>query len=84
MIGLELGSVWRRLGAEVTVLEALPGFLAACDEAVSKECWKIFTKQGLKIQLGVKIGEVKIGKKGGHGRRTPTPTAPRRSSRSTA
>jgi dihydrolipoamide dehydrogenase len=64
VIGLELGSVWRRLGSDVTVLEALPGFLAACDEAVSKEAWKVFTKQGLKIHLGVKIGEVKRGKKG--------------------
>ena len=64
VIGLELGSVWRRLGAQVTVLEALPDFLAACDEAVSKECWKIFTKQGLKIELGVKIGEVGRTKKG--------------------
>jgi dihydrolipoamide dehydrogenase len=64
VIGLELGSVWRRLGSDVTVLEALPGFLAACDEAVSKEAWKVFTKQGLKIHLGVKIGEVKTGKKG--------------------
>ena len=64
VIGLELGSVWRRLGADVTVLEALPGFLAACDEAVSKEAWKVFTKQGLKIHLGVRIGEVKTGRKG--------------------
>jgi dihydrolipoamide dehydrogenase len=64
VIGLELGSVWRRLGAQVTVLEALPDFLAACDEAVSKECWKIFTKQGLKIEMGVKIGEVGRTKKG--------------------
>jgi dihydrolipoamide dehydrogenase len=64
VIGLELGSVWRRLGADVTVLEAMPGFLAACDDAVSKEAWKIFTKQGLKIQLGVKLGEVKTSKKG--------------------
>ena len=64
VIGLELGSVWRRLGAEVTVLEALPGFLAACDESVSKEAWKVFTKQGLKIHLGVRIGEVKTSKKG--------------------
>ncbi|HQD83832.1 MAG TPA: FAD-dependent oxidoreductase, partial [Quisquiliibacterium sp.] len=63
VIGLELGSVWRRLGAEVTVLEAMPGFLAACDEAVSKECWKIFTKQGLKMHMGVKIGAVEVGKK---------------------
>ena len=64
VIGLELGSVWRRLGAEVTVLEALPGFLSACDDAVSRECWKIFTKQGLDIRLGVQLGEVKLGKKG--------------------
>jgi dihydrolipoamide dehydrogenase len=64
VIGLELGSVWRRLGADVTVLEALPGFLAACDEAVSKEAWKIFAKQGLKIHLGARIGEVKTSKKG--------------------
>jgi dihydrolipoamide dehydrogenase len=64
VIGLELGSVWRRLGADVTVLEALPGFLAGCDEAVSKEAWKIFTKQGLKIQLGVKLGDIEVGKKG--------------------
>ena len=58
VIGLELGSVWRRLGAKVTVLEALPGFLGACDEGLSKEAAKIFRKQGLEIQLGVKIGEV--------------------------
>ncbi len=64
VIGLELGSVWRRLGADVTVLEALPGFLSACDEAVSKEAWKVFTRQGLKIHLGVRIGEVKTSKKG--------------------
>jgi len=59
VIGLELGSVWRRLGAEVTVLEALPGFLGACDQAIAKEALKIFTRQGLKIEMGVKIGEVK-------------------------
>ena len=64
VIGLELGSVWRRLGSDVTVLEALPGFLAACDEAVAKEAWKVFTKQGLKIHLGVRITEVKTAKKG--------------------
>jgi dihydrolipoamide dehydrogenase len=59
VIGLEMGSVWRRLGAEVTILEALPTFLGAVDEQVAKEAQKIFTKQGLKIQLGVKIAEVK-------------------------
>ncbi len=59
VIGLELGSVWRRLGAEVTVLEALPEFLPPCDEAVQKEAWKAFTKeQGLEIRLGVKIEKV--------------------------
>jgi dihydrolipoamide dehydrogenase len=64
VIGLELGSVWRRLGSEVTVLEALPTFLGACDDAVSKEAFKLFTQQGLKINLGVKIGEVKKSAKG--------------------
>ena len=65
VIGLELGSVWKRLGAEVTILEALPTFLGACNEAVSKEAWKVFTaKQGLDIKLGCKIGEVKKGKAG--------------------
>ncbi|MBJ9675333.1 dihydrolipoyl dehydrogenase [Burkholderia gladioli] len=64
VIGLELGSVWRRLGAEVTVLEALPAFLAAADEAVAKEAAKLFKKQGLDINLGVKIGEVKTSDEG--------------------
>jgi dihydrolipoamide dehydrogenase len=64
VIGLELGSVWRRLGSEVTVLEALPGFLAAADEALSKEAAKLFKKQGLDIHLGVQIGEVKADDKG--------------------
>ena len=58
VIGLELGSVWRRLGAEVTILEALPAFLGAADEAVAKEAARAFAKQGLKIELGVKVGAV--------------------------
>jgi len=58
VIGLEMGSVWRRLGAEVTILEALPTFLGAADEAIAKEAAKVFAKQGLKIELGVKIGSV--------------------------
>jgi dihydrolipoamide dehydrogenase len=62
VIGLEMGSVWRRLGAEVTVLEAMPAFLAAADESVAKEAAKIFKKQGLDIQLGVKISGVSKGK----------------------
>jgi dihydrolipoamide dehydrogenase len=64
VIGLEMGSVWRRLGAEVTVLEGLPTFLGAVDEQIAKEAKKAFDKQGLKIELGVKVGEVKNGKKG--------------------
>ena len=65
VIGLELGSVWKRLGSDVTILEALPDFLAAADPAVAKEAWKTFTqKQGLQIHLGVRITGVKQGKKG--------------------
>jgi dihydrolipoamide dehydrogenase len=64
VIGLEMGSVWRRLGAEVTVLEGLPTFLGAVDEQIAKEAKKAFDKQGLKIELGVKVGEVKNSKKG--------------------
>jgi dihydrolipoamide dehydrogenase len=63
VIGLEMGSVWRRLGAEVTVLEALPTFLGAVDEQIAKEAHKMFTKQGLSIKLGVKIGAITAGKK---------------------
>ena len=64
VIGLEMGSVWRRLGAEVTILEALPNFLGGADEGVAKEALKAFTKQGLKFEFGAKISEVKVGKKG--------------------
>jgi dihydrolipoamide dehydrogenase len=59
VIGLEMGSVWRRLGAEVTVLEGLPTFLGAVDQQIAKEAHKAFVKQGLKIELGVKVGEIK-------------------------
>ncbi|MEX1167835.1 MAG: dihydrolipoyl dehydrogenase, partial [Hydrogenophaga sp.] len=64
VIGLEMGSVWRRLGAEVTVLEGLPTFLGAVDQQIAKEAKKAFDKQGLKIEMGVKVGEIKKGKKG--------------------
>ena len=64
VIGLEMGSVWRRLGAQVTVLEALPTFLGTVDEQIAKEAQKAFVKQGLKIELGVKVGEVKVGQGG--------------------
>ena len=60
VIGLELGSVWRRLGAEVTVLEVMPSFLASADESISREASKIFQKQGLHIKLGVRIGQAKV------------------------
>ena len=60
VIGLEMGSVWRRVGSEVTILEALPVFLGAADEQIAKEAWKIFAKQGLKIELGVRITAVKV------------------------
>ncbi|MBZ9753143.1 dihydrolipoyl dehydrogenase [Deinococcus sp. HMF7604] len=58
VIGLELGSVWRRLGAQVTVLEALPGFLMAADDAVAREAQKQFQKQGLAFHFGVNISRV--------------------------
>jgi dihydrolipoamide dehydrogenase len=65
VIGLEMGSVWRRLGAEVTMLEMLESFLPAADEAVAKEAWKIFTReQGLNIVLGAGIARVALSKKG--------------------
>ena len=64
VIGLEMGSVWRRLGAEVTILEGLPTFLGAVDQQVAREAKKVFDKQGLKIELGVKVGEVRTSDSG--------------------
>ncbi len=55
VIGLELGSVWARLGSKVTVLEALPDFLPAVDETIAKETKKVLTKQGLDIRLGTRV-----------------------------
>lgn len=55
VIGLELGSVWNRLGAEVVVLEAVDAFLPACDKAIAKEAQKILSKQGLDIRLGARV-----------------------------
>ncbi|MNV20212.1 Dihydrolipoyl dehydrogenase [compost metagenome] len=64
MIGLELGSVWKRLGSEVTILEALPDFLAAADAEVAKVAAREFKKQGLDIKLGAKVSKTEItGKK---------------------
>jgi dihydrolipoamide dehydrogenase len=64
VIGLELGSVWRRLGSEVTILEGATSFLGACDESVAKEAFKLFGRQGLHFALGIQIGEVKTVSKG--------------------
>ena len=60
VIGLELGSVWRRLGAEVTVLEALPDFLSIADQQVAKEASRHFKKQGLDVRLGAKVSGAKV------------------------
>ncbi|MEQ4575159.1 MAG: dihydrolipoyl dehydrogenase [Gammaproteobacteria bacterium] len=64
VIGLELGSVWKRLGAEVTILEALPDFLAAADAEVAKTAAKEFKKQGLDIKLGAKVSKTEVTGKG--------------------
>ena len=55
IIGLELGSVWRRLGAEVTVVEYLDRILPGADGEVAKQCQRIFTKQGIQFRLGMKV-----------------------------
>jgi len=60
VIGLELGSVWRRLGSEVTVLEALEQFLPMVDQAVAKEAGRHFKKQGLDIKLGAKVSSASV------------------------
>ncbi len=60
VIGLELGSVWSRLGAEVTILEALPEFLAAVDADIAKAAAREFKKQGLDIRLGAKVSKAEI------------------------
>ena len=60
VIGLEMGSVWRRLGSEVTILEALPDFLALADAEITKVAQREFKKQGLDIRLGCKVTEVKV------------------------
>ncbi|MDR1529633.1 MAG: dihydrolipoyl dehydrogenase [Burkholderiales bacterium] len=63
VIGLEMGSLWQRLGAEVTLLEALPDFLSVADDAVAKEAAKQFKAQGLTIHTGINIEEVKTNDK---------------------
>ncbi|KAB2896224.1 MAG: dihydrolipoyl dehydrogenase, partial [Dokdonella sp.] len=60
VIGLELGSVWKRLGSDVTIIEALPEFLAAADADVAKAAAREFAKQGLKIELGAKLSKAEV------------------------
>ncbi len=60
VIGLELGSVWRRLGAEVVVYEAMPEFLAAADKDISKEAAKLLKKQGLDIRVDTKVTNAEV------------------------
>jgi dihydrolipoamide dehydrogenase len=66
VIGLELGSVWNRLGSQVTILEALPNFLAAADGEVSKVAAREFKKQNLDIRLGAKVSKTEVKKDGVH------------------
>lgn len=60
VIGLELGSVWRRLGAKVTVVELMPTILPGNDEEIIKEADKVFRKQGLELRVGTKVTGAKI------------------------
>jgi len=60
VIGLELGSVWRRLGADVVVLEAMPAFLGMADQQLAKEALKHFKKQGLDIRLEAKVTAARV------------------------
>jgi dihydrolipoamide dehydrogenase len=60
VIGLELGSVWRRLGSEVVVLEALETFLPMVDQTIAKEAQRHFKKQGIDIKLGAKVSSATV------------------------
>ena len=64
VIGVELGSVWSRLGAKTVILEALPTFLPMVDVAISRDALRQLTKQGLDIRLGAKVLSTKVGKTG--------------------
>ncbi len=64
VIGLELGSVWSRLGSEVTILEALDDFLPALDRKLAREALKIFSKQGLNVKLGARVTGSKVSGRG--------------------
>ncbi len=60
VIGLELGSVWKRLGSDVTIIEALPDFLGTADADITKAAAREFAKQGLKIELGAKLSKAEV------------------------
>jgi dihydrolipoamide dehydrogenase len=62
VIGLELGSVWKRLGSEVVLLEAMDAFLPMADEQVAQDAWKEFSRQGLDIRLGARVQSAKVAK----------------------
>ena len=66
VIGLELGSVWRRMGSEVTIIEALPDFLSVADADIAKLAAKEFAKQGLSIKLDAKLNKAEVKKDGVH------------------
>jgi len=66
VIGLELGSVWRRLGSEVTIIEALPDFLSVADADIAKLAAREFAKQGLDIKLDAKLNKAEVKKDGVH------------------
>jgi len=66
VIGLELGSVWKRLGADVTIIEALPDFLSVADADIAKVAQREFAKQGLTIKLGAKLGKAEVKSDGVH------------------
>lgn len=66
VVGLELGSVWKRLGSDVTILEALPDFLGAADADIAKIAQREFKKQGLDIKLGAKLSKAEVKKDGVH------------------
>ncbi len=66
VIGLELGSVWKRLGSDVTIIEALPDFLGAADADIAKVAQREFKKQGLDIKLGAKLAKAEVKKDGVH------------------
>jgi dihydrolipoamide dehydrogenase len=60
VIGLELGSVWKRLGSDVTIIEALPDFLGTADADIAKAAAREFARQGLRIELGAKLSKAEI------------------------